>query len=293
MQSVSLAQRFLLVLLGLCTFFASSSCKEAGVPTGPQAAQAPRYVVLSPALAQNLRTLGAGDRVVGRHGFDAWSPQEIPVVGDNAGIDYEALERVSPTAVLLEASATGPPPRLRERAAQAGWELHSLPNLTLQEVEEAVRSLAAVVGPSADENLELWLTEWDAQLAPDERFSGLRPALLLGVNPPALIGPGSVHFEMLERIGADPVPERGAPYQSLTLEDLAVLDPGVIIVFDAGGGTPLEELLGPITRLNLDAVESGRVVVITSDRALLPATSLVEVARELREGLSALGAPSE
>lgn len=269
---------------------------SAGTPAPPGAPRSPttdpRIVALSPALAATLRDLGVGRLIVGRHGYDAWTDQSIAVCGDQAGIDYEALLRVEPTHVLLEWGSSGLPPRLTDLAAANGWAVENFAILTLEEVERTADALHRmfVDGPGAAEPPSARLAEsWTRR----GEFSGAgRVLMLIGVSPPAALGPGSFHHHILERIGGAPAVTDGAPYITMDAEDVARLAPDAIVLFlprepgapSRGGAVEsgaIPDLLGPLARLDIPAVANGRVGTIDDPLCLIPSTGLVRVADEL------------
>ncbi len=247
-------------------------------PTQPVAL---RIASLSPALSQMVREMGHPEALVGRHGFDQWSDDRLPVVGDQAGVDYESLLRVDPTHVLMEVGVGGVPERLSGFAQTHGWTIVQLPTLSLEDVESSAEQIAELL--EERDAFEGWRTRWSAALAPAAGLEGERPLLLIGTDPPAALGPGSVHFAMLERMGALPVPSEGGAFQQLSLEDVIALDPTSIVLFSPDA--PLDDvasLIGALSRLDIDAVRDRRIVIGRDTMGLVPTTSLVRTADTLR-----------
>jgi len=284
-----------------------AACRESAAPAAraTTAVGAPRVVVLSPALADTMRDLGMGDVIVGRHGFDAWTNPAVPVCGDQAGIDYEALLRAGPTHVLLQTA--GVPPRLMDLARERGWRVENLEVLSLEQVRSAARWLAENV--PADAGARARALASPALVAMDEAGGGgwgRRP----GIDPERIgrvllmipgrraggLGPGSFHHQVLESLGGRPALETGAPYIELDAEAVERLSPGAIILLAprrpgtasrAGllDAAALEELLGPSARLRVPAMTRGRVLLIDDPKCLLPSTALLGVAQEMARAL--------
>lgn len=81
-----------------------------------------------------------------------------------------------------------------------------------------------------------------------------------------------------------------AGWVELTLEDVARANPDLLIIVastdgDAGGQ---ESALGPLATLPIEAVRQGRWVVLEHPDAIIPSTSVVEVAAELKRKLAGL-----
>ena len=302
--------RFLLLiaLLLACVLAAcdNSETKATSAPTATPAAVTPRVVALSPAIAIALRDIGHADLIVGRHGFDAWTDQSIPVCGDQSGIDYEALLAVRPTHVLVQWGERDLPARLRDLAARHGWALHTHNPLSLDEVRAMAVALwreftpptsppIPPVPPTSDPD---WLARLDAAWSP--RAADLsrvgRVLILHGVSPPNALGPGSFHAQILQRLGAAPAVTTGTPYITLDIEDVLRLAPDAIILLSPRppGSPPrtsqrsADELLaelGPLSRLDIPAARHARIAVIDDPECLLPSTSLIRIADAMGDAL--------
>ncbi|MEM1424604.1 MAG: hypothetical protein AAGH64_11460, partial [Planctomycetota bacterium] len=211
----------------------------------------------------------------------------LPVVGDLTGIDYESLRRVDPTHLLIEPAAGGLPPRLSAMAEQRGWDIVLLPTLALEDVASSAARVAELF--DAKVALDGWERSWQQASSPLASASGERPLVLIGTDPPAALGPGSVHHQMLALLGATPLPREGGAYQQLSLEDVIALDPTCFVLLAPGETSDdPDALLGPLMRLDLGAVRARRVVVVRNDMALIPSTSLVSTMTELRDAFDAM-----
>lgn len=268
-----------------------------------------RLAVLSPALAVIVRDLGLEPRMIARHGYDVWSSSELPVVGDQAGVDYEALIEAAPTHVLTEWGTRPLPPRLESLAKDRGWKVENYSTLTLADLRKTTERIASL---DADQ------PAWDVhplKLAMDRAWStraeGLERAgrvlLIISAEPTAAsLGPGSAHHEILKLIGGVPAIRTGLPYQELDAEDVLHLAPEAIVLIrprvpdreqrragdrprDEGRAAGVRQLdadairseLGPMARLPIPAIRDGKVGMIDDPLALLPSTSLIGFADEL------------
>jgi len=276
------------VLVLLCVFSGFFSCAER-----PQASREgeTRLVVVSPALGRIVRDLDLAPLVVGRHAWDGGFP-DAPSVGDQAGLDYEILRRLEPTHVLLQWGDRPLPERLTALAQREGWELGNIEILTLDEIGSAVREVASFCGDAdATGRAEGLVEELAGALAEndDVRARAGRVAALYGVSPLGIAGPGSFTFEMIERLGADCVPDEGAAFIAMDPEDLRRLDPDTLVFFAPGADEQeRRRLREPLERLGLRA----RVVFVVDEGCLLPSTSMIGAARELGDrlmGLAPLG----
>ncbi len=271
-----------------------ASCERASPSGDAGRDEGPRVVAMSPALAVMLRDLGMADTLVGRHGFDAWTDQQVPVCGDQAGVNVEVLLAVQPTHVLFQGEAPAEVVRLGERY---GWTVRSWPLLTLDEVRACLADVADLfeqrIDPGRGEEL---LEAFDRAMAPgvpggadEPGVAQPRVLLLLAVDPPAALGPGSFHHQMLERIGGRPAIDQGSPYMTLSAEDVLRIDADAIILFrptestgTAAAGRGGIEALGPLGRLELAAVRSGRVAVIDDPLGFVPGSNLIGLAEQMK-----------
>lgn len=290
----ALVQKWLIRLtLGLFAAL-GPGCRESAsseTATSSQEDHAPRIVALSPGVAETLGSLGLGDALVGRHAFDDFSPSDIPAVGDQSGIDYEALLRVRPTHVLLEKSAAGAPPRLLELASARSFEVREVPMLSLGDIRAAIERLPGVVGaPHADEQSIGLLTRFDAAIARAPGFDARagRMLALYWTRPVGAAGPGSYHAEIIVALGGKLALDGGAPYRQLDPEDVRRLDPDSIALFipDADSAR-LDELLGALGSLDLRAVRQGRVALVNHPRCQTPGPAAIDVAESLRDAVLA------
>jgi len=258
-----------------------------------------RLVVLSPALAITLRDLGLEPMIVGRHGFDLVLDKSLPVCGDQQGIDYESLLGANPTHVLLEWGRRTLPPRLLSLADERGWTVLDYDLLTLDQIRGSVATLPADLGIDREDVLarqrEL-LARADAAWSPmtDVDPPG-RTLVLYPSAPAAVMGPGSFHQQILERLGAPLAVTEGAPYIEIGAEDLLRVDPDAIFLLAPRPvGTPpgpepdwaaLERALGGFASLDVSAIRRRRVALIDHPLALTGSTAMIEVAERIEAQL--------
>lgn len=252
-----------------------------------------RVVVLSPALGASIRDLGHAQLVVGRHQWDRSLPQTIPVCGDQAAIDYEALASVSPTIVLTQWGARELPGAFRELVNKRGWEHHDLNPLTLDEVAGSIGRLDTLLrAHSAPETTRIMgddAERWFREAVSRRVDARTGPVLMLGATDPFFaFGPGSFHHEILLSIGGVGAVSSGPAWVGLGHEDILDMDPwGIVLVIPgADEGSDPAALLGRLSSSTLSAVASRRVALIGDSEAHLPGTPMARFAGRLREILS-------
>ena len=278
------------------------ACAErAPQPTPPpRPAGAPRIVALSPAVAVTLRDLGLEDHVVGRHAWDLVLDRSLPVCGDQSGINYESLLAARPTHVILEWGVRDLPARLVALAEANGWSVHSVRLLSLADIRAFAADAAAEFAPNDAHAAEVVSSLDRIADGVDRRAAG-RVLVLLSASPPAALGPGSYHHEVLALLGGVPALEQGQPYVTLNAEDVLRLAPdGIVLVMPRSPGAPeagtpawdeIVPKLGRLAELPIPAVERRRVAVIDDPLALIPSTAAVVFAERLRAVLDAWNEP--
>jgi len=302
-----ISRRSALLVLFFLFSLISASCREqlappSSSPTTPSTHPTqPRLVVLSPALAVTLTDLSLAHLIVGRHGYDLALDPAIPVCGDQSGIDYEALIRANPTDVLIEWGARPLPARLEELAKVNRWNIRNFTLLTLDDIrtstEELWRAYATLNLAKAESPRARLDQAWSARTPP--LAAAGRVLLLLSASPPAALGPGSFHHQILTAIGGTPALTSGSPYIELDAEDVLKLDPDVIVFVISRATTaqpraakaPLTDeeiatLLGPLSKVNLRAARDRNIVLLDDPFALLPSTAMARLADQLAHKLA-------
>lgn len=292
------------ILVFMAAMLASCDRKPAA------SAAAVRVAALSPGLAATLVDLGYAQTIVARHAWDLVLPRGVPVAGDTVGggIDYERLLAINPTHVFVQFGSvqTPLPERLLSLAAERGWVVKRYEPLTLPEVwsvaqqmDDVLRSAGAVSVPL--DRLEQRRAGWAAAFASDPTLARAGRVLLLAdVTPPTALGPGSWHDDLLRGIGGVPVLSaegKPRPWIVLDAEDLRALAPDAIVLIrprsKGTGSEPMsiaqlqEALLRASGGPGIRAVDESRVVHLDDPLAHLPATTVTELAGQLRRQLEA------
>jgi len=251
-----------------------------------------RIAAIGPGVGVILRDLGLEQYIVGRHGFDMALDPTIPVCGDLMGIDYEALLADKPTHVYLEWGQPEAPARLSALAKSMGWNVQLLRLGSLQEIRACVEDVAETFEVES-ELVEQMDRAWSPRPGNLDRVG--RVLLLVQTNPPAALGPGSYHYDILERIGGVGALANAAPFVTMDVEDVLRVNPDAIILVaprprdtSAIVHSPeqITEMLGPLSDRGLRAVENGRVAVIDDPLCQTASTALIGFADELAEILA-------
>jgi len=280
------------VTIGLGAVIARRGCEGLAVAT--PAAEAPRIASLSPGITRTLADLGLADHLVGR---TPWcrSFDQVPVIGDLYELDYEQLVRVDPTHVFVQPSGTVEP-RLVSLADKHDWTLVRWSLDDRADIERLVGDLPGVLFPADDDRAEvlrkLTQTRLEGLAHAFRPWAGetARPPatlLLLDGEAPLAFGSGTYLADLLDAVG---VPN-AAPCKDwceLSLEDLVRIDPPVIVLVDSRTDDAPTGVSPRLAALPLTAIREGRVVVLRHPDALVPSSTLVEVAERLRAILAGI-----
>lgn len=287
---------------GLCAGTLVACKREPAVHKASTPAQGGlRIAAVSPALAITLRDLGLADKIIARHAWDMVLDLKVPIVGDQATLDYEALLASEPTHVLLEWGVRPVPERMNTLAREHPWRVRSWSLLSYEQVRKSFGEIAAFVeeGQPAKDGLAVaaraseLTTRLDNACAQRTIAARAGTVLLLhSIAPPAALGPGSFHHEILQRLGGRPALTSGNAYVEMHMEDLLRIAPESIVIVeprDARGErrpTPtdwpaMEAKLGAIARLQIPAVKDRRVAVIDDPLCLTPSSAMIGFAAEL------------
>ena len=251
-----------------------------------------RVVVLANGVAEIMNSLKAGSLVVGRDISSAESGlEDIPIVTSGHQVLPEKVIALQPDLVIVDAS-TGPRTAL-DQIRSTGIKVVQTPeSWTLADIAIKVRAVGVAIG--AQSQAELLVTEIERSLSQIKLSAKPRVAFLYlrGTSSIYLIGgPGSGADSMLQSIGAIDIGAQSLsrPFNTLTAESLALLDPDVLLVMTKG----LESVGGVNGLIKLPGVAQtkagkNRAIIDVDDSLLLsfgPRTpSLVEaLAQALKE----------
>lgn len=267
-----------------------------------------RIISLSPAVTDMLIDLGLADHIVGRDRWEAQLPDDVPKVGDLTQFNREAFIALRPTDVIIQAGDRGAPAGLVELAEALEFNLINLQIDGLADItgamNQVVNALTFAGQGSADShgapssssrsNLERSAaatasditSRIESSLAPlastnpeaAATFSERGVLLLHSLDPPQAFGPGSYLDDVLARLGVQNALSEGGPWQRLDFEAVTQLDPWAIILVSPKANPDWT----PLARLTLKAVDADRIGVLDHPQALLPGSSVAEVAADLR-----------
>jgi iron complex transport system substrate-binding protein len=203
----------------------------------PAAFSAQRVVVLANGVAEIIQALNGQSIMVGRDiSSTEDSLSDIPIVTSGHQVLPEKIIALKPDLVIVDAS-TGPKAAIESIKAAGITVIETPESWSLKELSIKVRAVGRAIG--AVQQAELLVQRLNQSLQTSTINNAPRVAFLYlrGTSSIYLIGgPGSGADSLLEAIGAVDVGAQNLerPFNTLTAESLAALNPDVIVVMSKG-----------------------------------------------------------
>lgn len=203
----------------------------------PGSFTASRVVVLANGVAEIMQSFNALSIIVGRDiSSTEKSLEDIPIVTSGHQILPEKVISLRPDLVLIDAS-TGPQSAIAQ-IEKSGVRVVKIPeSWTLADIEVKVAAVGAAIG--ASQQAQILIEKLNQSLAQSQIEKQLRIAFLYlrGTSSVYLIGgAGSGADSIFASLGAVDVGAQQLknPFNTLTAESLAALNPDVIVVMSKG-----------------------------------------------------------
>lgn len=248
-------------------------------------APAQRVVSLAPSNTEILFAIGAGDQVVGRDDFSDYpnQAQDLPTIGGSFG-DYnlEAIVDLDPDLVLASELNTSEQVKAFE---DLGLKVYLLSNP--EELEGMYQNLLTVAQLTGhdQETAELVDSLKARVAAVDERLASVseRPLVFYEIdstdpNAPYTAGAGTFINRLIERAKGENLGlVMDVPYGQISLEELVVQNPDIILLGDSvWGGVTVEDVQQRSGWQDLSAVSGGRVYPFDDNLVSRPGPRLVD-----------------
>ena len=290
-----LRKLFFVMLLAALTL---AACTPA-VPSGNEAAgitltdglgrevklesAAQRVVSLAPSNTEILFALGAGDKVVGRDEVSDYPAEALalPTVGGWSGFSAEAIVALKPDLVL---AAEINSPELVAELEGLGLTVYYLSNpKTLEELYVNIEIVATLTGRDATkltDSLKARVAAVDEKIMP----LSYHPSVFYEVDAtdpskPYSVGPGTFIHVLINRAGgANAVELAGItdPYPQISLEQLVIAPPDIIILGDSMWGTTAEAVAARPGWDTLKAVVDGKIFPFDDNLVSRPGPRLID-----------------
>ena len=246
---------------------------------------AQRIVSLAPSNTEILFAVGAGDQVVGRDEFSNYpeSVSGLPSVGGSYNkYNYESIVALQPDLVLAAEINTAEQVQALE---DLGLKVFLLPNPSdLDEMYTRLMTVAKLTGHQAEtERLVESLKQRVASVKLKVAASSIRPKVfyeLDGTQDPSApwtFGQGTFLDALVAMAGG----ENAAgglkdPYAQISIEELLVQNPDIILLGDSAYGVTPESLKERAGWDAIQAVKDGKVYPFNDDLVSRPGPRLVD-----------------
>ena len=250
---------------------------------------AQRVVSLAPSNTEILFAVGAGKQVVGRDEFSDYPPEakSLQSVGGSMGqYSTEAVVALKPDLVLAaEINA----PELVKQLEDLGLTVYYLKNP--KTLEEMYGNLDIVGQLTGHDTAGLVDSLKKRVQAVDEKVMPLssRPSVFYEIDAtdpakPYTYGPGSFGDLLIARAGGFNIGNQlSDPYPQMSLEQIVVSNPGIILLGDSMWGTTAEAVKGRPGWEGIEAVKSGNILPFDDNLVSRPGPRLVDGLEQLAE----------
>lgn len=246
------------------------------------AAPAQRVVSLAPSITEILFAVGAGDQVVGRDEFSDYPAEaaSIDSVGGSMGeYSVEAIVALEPDLVLAAEINT---PELVSQLEDLGLTVFYVNNpTTIEEMYGSLENVAALTGHDVTElidSLKARVAAVDEKIAP----ISARPSVFYEIDAsdptkPWTYGPNSFGNLLIERAGGFNIASDATdPYPQLSLEQIVVANPSIILLGDSMWGVTPDSVLTREGWETIAAVQNNQIFPIDDNLISRPGPRLVD-----------------
>ena len=243
----------------------------------------PEHIVsLAPSTTEILFAVGAGEQVVGRDEFSDY-PEEakaLPSIGGSFGeYNVEAIVALEPDLVIAAEINT---PELVKQLEDLGVTVYYLGNpTTLEEMYGKLETVAELTGHDVSDlvsSLQARVAAVDEKIAP----ISARPNVFYEIDAsdpskPYTYGPGTFGDLLITRAGGTNVGSVSTDaYPQLSLEQIVVENPSIIILGDSMWGVTPESVLERAGWESIEAVNANQIFPIDDNLISRPGPRLVD-----------------
>jgi len=246
-------------------------------------APAQKVVSMAPSNTEILFAISAGPQVVGRDEFSDYPAQakSLPSVGGSMGqYSNEQIAALKPDLVLAGGINT---PEQVKALEDLGLTVFYLGNpSTLEEMYANLETVAKLTGHESDASTLIDSLKARVK-AVDDKLAGVtaKPIVFYEIdasdpNKPYTTGPGTFIDLLIARAGGQNLPGLKDPYPQVSLEQIVVANPDIILLGDAQYGTTPEAVAGRPGWATIAAVKNNRVLPFDDNLVSRPGPRLVD-----------------
>jgi len=256
--------------------------------TGP----AQKVVSMAPSNTEVLFAVGAGSQVVGRDEFSDY-PEEaksLPSIGGSMGqYSYEQVAALKPDLVLAGGINT---PEQVKALEDLGISVFYLGNpSTLEELYANLNLVAKLTGRESETGALVDSLKARVK-AVDDKLAGVadKPVVFYEIdasdpNKPYTTGPGTFIDLLIARAGGQNLPGLTDAYPQVSLEQIVLANPAIILLGDAFYGTTPEAVAARPGWSKIAAVTNDRVLPFDDNLVSRPGPRLVDGLEALAQAI--------
>lgn len=250
-----------------------------------------RIVSISPNLTQVIYGLGAWDNMVGVTVYDEFPPEakELPKIGGWVNPNYEAILSLKPDLVVL----------MKDQDTLFGDKIRDLglktftakSNDSINDIFESIKDIGEILGKQKEaEKMSNYIqSSLDEISEKTKNLEKKRVLLVVGRNPGTLediyvIGTNNYINELIALAGGQNVVEHERNALKISKEAVFSYNPEVIIEINHEKTDREKEIIEVWSNLKqIDAVENGKVYILSSKVLLHPSQRIVDGAKVLAD----------
>jgi len=240
-------------------------------------------VSMAPSNTEILYAIGAGPQVVGRDEFSDYPAEakSLPSVGGSMGqYSYEQIAALKPDLVLAGGINT---PEQVKALEDLGLKVFYLGNpTTLEEMYANLETVARLTGHEADAANLIDSLKTRVK-AVDDKLAGVtdKPVVFYEIdasdpNKPYTTGPGTFIDLLIARAGGQNLPGLKDAYPQVSLEQIVLANPAIILLGDAQYGTTPQAVAARPGWSGIAAVQNSRVLPFDDNLVSRPGPRLVD-----------------
>jgi iron complex transport system substrate-binding protein len=244
---------------------------------------------MAPSITESLFAIGAGEQVIGRDEFSNYPPEvsDLPSIGGFfSDFNYEATVELEPDLVLAAEINT---PEQVQSLEDLGLTVFLVSNpTTLEEMYESLNVLAQLTGHEAEaasliDSLRTRVAAVEDKIAQVEERPGVFYELdSTDPSAPYTAGSGTFINTLIEMAGGENIAAGlEDQYPQISIEELLVQDPDIILLGDAAYGATPEAVAQRTGWSALSAVQNEQIYPFNDDLASRPGPRLVDGLEEL------------
>lgn len=248
-----------------------------------------RIVSLAPSATEILYAVGAGEQMVGRDSFSNY-PEEAKALADVGGsmgdYSYEAIANLQPDLVVATEINT---PDQVKALEDLGIKVYYIANpVALEDLYPILATMGEITGHSDAATALVDSLKARVEAVSTKTASAASTPVVFyeldGTDPakPWTAGPGTFIDQLIALAGGkNAASELSGAWAQISVEELLVQDPQVILLGDAAYGMTAEQVAARTGWDSLQAVSTGQVYAFNDDLVSRPGPRLVDALEEL------------